>query len=78
MFLEIERKFLVCSNDFKSVAFKKLNIIQGFLSTDKNAVVRIRITDDKAFITIKGESNKSGTTRFEWEKKIDVEEAKNY
>ena len=39
-------------------------------------MVRIRITDDKAFITIKGKSNKSGTTRYEWEKEISLNEAK--
>ncbi|NQW36940.1 MAG: CYTH domain-containing protein [Flavobacteriales bacterium] len=76
MAFEIERKFLVKTDDYKSVAYKKFTISQGFISTDKNAVVRIRITDDKAFITIKGKSNKSGTTRYEWEKEISLNEAK--
>lgn len=76
MSLEIERKFLVISEDYKSDAFAKHFIQQGFLSTDKHAVVRIRILDKAAFITIKGISNKSGTTRFEWEKPIALNEAK--
>jgi len=77
MALEIERKFLVNSCKFKLQAHKKLNITQGFLSFDKNAVVRIRIQDELAFITIKGVSNKSGTTRYEWEKAIYLDEAKD-
>ncbi len=76
MAFEIERKFLVKTDDYKSIAYKKFDISQGFISTDKNAVVRIRITDDKAFITIKGKSNKSGTTRYEWEKEIPLDDAK--
>ena len=75
MSIEIERKFLVKNNDFKKESFKKIKIKQGFLNSDKNRVVRIRITDNKAFLTIKGNSNSSGTTRFEWEKEIDKKEA---
>jgi len=77
MAFEIERKYLVNSNEFKLQAQKKLHITQGFISIDKNAVVRIRIQDKLAFITIKGESNKSGTTRYEWEKSINLDEAKD-
>ncbi len=76
MAFEIERKFLVNSDEFKLQAQKKLSITQGFLSLEKNAVVRIRIQDELAFITIKGKSNKSGTTRYEWEKAISLNEAK--
>lgn len=72
---ETERKFLVSSTDFKQEAYKKNRIVQGFLSTDPNRTVRIRINTDKAFLTIKGRSNSSGMTRFEWEKPIDVDEA---
>ncbi len=75
MALEIERKFLVTSNSFKKESFEKYAIIQGFLSTSKNAVVRIRIQDSQAFITVKGKSNKAGTIRYEWEKSITVNEA---
>ena len=73
---EIERKFLVLNTDFKKESYKKIKIIQGFLNTHKKRTVRIRITDEQAFLTIKGKSNKSGTTRFEWEKEIDLQEAK--
>ena len=72
---EIERKFLVASEDFKKEAFKNFRIKQGFLNTDPQRTVRLRITDDKAFLTIKGKSSKNGLSRFEWEKEIDINEA---
>jgi len=75
MSLEIERKFLVKNDDFKKEAHQKKRIQQGYLNTDKSRTVRIRIADEKAFITIKGKSNASGTTRFEWEKEINKKEA---
>lgn len=75
MNLEIERKFLVLNNSFKEAAYQKNYIKQGFLNSDKERVVRVRIKDDKAYLTIKGKSNASGTTRFEWEKEISTEEA---
>ncbi|MGY0406794.1 MAG: CYTH domain-containing protein [Polaribacter sp.] len=76
MSLEIERKFLVKNNDFKKESFKKTLLQQGFLNSDKERVVRIRVTDSEAFITIKGKSNIKGTIRFEWEHKIPILEAK--
>ncbi|MDP5092180.1 MAG: CYTH domain-containing protein [Polaribacter sp.] len=76
MSLEIERKFLVKNDAFKKVAFQQKTLQQGYLNSDKHRTVRVRISDNEGFITIKGVSNASGTTRFEWEKEIDVEEAK--
>ena len=72
---EIERKFLVNSDDFKRESFSETKIVQGFLSTVPERTVRIRIKENKGFITIKGIGNQSGTTRFEWEKEISVKEA---
>ena len=74
---EIERKFLVKNNDFKNESFQESKIIQGFLSSVPERTVRIRIKGDKGFITVKGIGNASGTTRFEWEKEISVEDATN-
>ncbi|WP_106792864.1 CYTH domain-containing protein [Aquimarina sp. Aq78] len=73
--IEIERKFLVTSETFKNEAQKSTRIIQGFLNTDPERTVRIRIRGEYAFITVKGIGNISGTSRFEWEKEIDVSEA---
>lgn len=73
--IEIERKFLIKSEAFKKVAFKKHNIIQGFLNSNKERTVRVRLKDEKGFITVKGKSSKDGLTRFEWEKEISKFEA---
>lgn len=71
---EIERKFLVIG-DFKSQANKFTKIIQGYISSNPNRTVRIRIMGESAFLTIKGKSNETGTTRYEWEKEIDFSDA---
>lgn len=73
--IEIERKFLVKSNDFKTEAFAQNRIAQGYLNSNPERTVRVRIKGEKGFLTIKGKGNESGMTRFEWEKEILVEEA---
>ena len=73
--IEIERKFLVTSEAFKAEAHSEIKIIQGFLTVDPERTVRIRIKGEQGFLTIKGISNEAGTTRFEWEKEIPVDEA---
>ena len=77
MSIEIERKFLVLNDSFKSESYKNSYIKQGFLNSNKYRVVRVRILDDTGFITVKGISSEDGTSRFEWEKKILLEEAHN-
>ena len=73
--VEIERKFLVLSNDFVNDAFTKKRIVQAYLSSNPERTVRIRIKEDKAFLTIKGKGNATGTTRLEWETEIAVDDA---
>ena len=73
--IEIERKFLVKSDAFKNEAFSKSRIVQGFLNSDAERTVRVRIKGDMGFLTVKGISNASGTSRFEWEKEIPLSEA---
>lgn len=75
--IEIERKFLVNNEDFLNEATSKIYIKQGFLSTHPKRTVRIRITNNQGFITIKGASSKDGTSRMEWEKEIALVEAQN-
>lgn len=75
--LEIERKFLVASDDYKKMAISETRIVQGFLNTHPERTVRVRIKGNTGYLTVKGKGNKSGTTRFEWEKKILVSEATN-
>jgi len=72
---EIERKFLV-KGEYKLLAAKSYRITQGYISSTPEHTVRIRIKGDRGFITIKGESNASGMSRYEWEKEIPVNEAR--
>ena len=74
MFQEIERKFLV-RGDFKAEAYKSTRIIQAYLSSVPERVVRVRVKGDKGYLTIKGQANDTGASRFEWEKEIAVDEA---
>ncbi len=72
---EIERKFLVKRDDtFKAMASSHSHIRQGYMAC-KGATVRIRMRDDKAFLTIKGPSRNGGLSRFEFEREILVGEA---
>ncbi|WP_296313049.1 CYTH domain-containing protein [Winogradskyella sp. UBA3174] len=68
--IEIERKFLVTSNVFKTEAFNSYTIKQGFLNSDAERTVRVRLIKDIGYLTIKGKSTKNGLSRFEWEKEI--------
>jgi adenylate cyclase len=74
--IEIERKYLVLNNDFKKEAFAKNHIAQGYLNSDPQRTVRVRIKGEKGFLTIKGKGNETGMSRYEWEKEIPLEEAK--
>jgi CYTH domain-containing protein len=73
--IEIERKFLVTSEIFKKAATSEQLIKQGFLNTDKQRTVRVRLYGNKGFLTVKGKSNESGASRFEWETEILSSEA---
>ena len=70
--IEKERKFKVKSKKFISFSHKVINIKQGYLSKDNNLAVRVRISDKKAYLCIKGPTCKSGISRFEFEKKISL------
>lgn len=72
---EIERKFLVKSNAFIALSHKKHKIVQGYLNSAPERSVRIRIKNNKGFLTIKGIGNESGVSRFEWEKEITLADA---
>lgn len=63
---EIERKFLVVSQAYKSLARGEY-VHQGFLSTEKERVVRVRIKGEKAWLTIKGLSEGASRAEFEYE-----------
>jgi CYTH domain-containing protein len=73
---EIERKFLVVGNDYRRQAFAHSRIMQGYISSQHGRTVRVRIRDDKGYLTIKGPSDAAGMSRYEWEKEIPVDEAR--
>jgi CYTH domain-containing protein len=75
--IEIERKFLVTSEAFKTEAFNKIRIIQGFLNTDPERTVRVRLIEHKGILAIKGIASNDGVMRFEWEKEISKADAEN-
>ena len=76
MALEIERKFLVKDESYKLMAFSSSRIAQGYICSARGRTVRVRIRNEKGYLTIKGPSEEGGLSRYEWEKEIPLEEAK--
>ena len=74
MATETERKFLVKS-EFRHLAVREIKIIQSYLSIDSGKTIRLRIADDKAFLTVKSRPQKNSITRNEWEVEIKVRDA---
>ena len=72
---EIERKFLVKDSSFKEQAFSSSQIAQGYICSSRGRTVRIRIRDEKGYLTIKGPAGENGLSRYEWEKEIPLDEA---
>ena len=73
---EIERKFLVKDSSYKDMAVSSSRIIQGYICSERGRTVRVRIRDNKGFLTIKGASADNGLSRYEWEHEIPVDEAR--
>ena len=69
---EIERKFLV-KGDYKQHAVSSSRILQGYICRSKERSVRVRLSGQKGYITIKGAT--TGFSRYEWEKEIPPREA---
>ena len=70
---EIERKFLVVG-EYKHLAHTSSHLTQGYIASGKRTV-RVRISDERAWLTIKGPSKNGGLSRYEWEKEIGKSEA---
>ena len=71
---EIERKFLVLDDSFKHEAFSKSHIQQGYICSERGRTVRVRIRDERAYLTIKGPSENGGLSRYEFEREIPLED----
>ena len=76
MALEIERKFLV-TGEFRDQAFGSSRIRQGYISSGNGRTVRVRIRDDKGYLTIKGPSDRAGLARYEFETEISLADAQD-
>ena len=75
MNIEIERKFLL-AGDFRPDVVSSTSIVQGYLSLDPERTVRVRIASNQGCLTIKGPPDATGSLRYEWERKISLEEAR--
>ncbi len=71
---EIERKFLVTSSSYREAAVDAVELAQGYLNTDPDSTVRVRVAGPRGFITVK--SRNIGATRNEWEYEIPVSDAR--
>lgn len=72
---EIERKFLVEDDSYRTMASSSSRIAQGYICRTSGRTVRVRIRGDKGYLTIKGPSVDGGLSRYEWEHEISLREA---
>lgn len=70
---EIERKFLVKDHSFMTRAVGQTDMAQGYLSTDADATVRVRIAGGQAWLTVK--SRNRNAVRDEWEYPVPADDA---
>ena len=75
--LEIERKFLVKDEGYKQQAYSHSHIQQGYICSSHGRTVRVRIRDERGYLTIKGPSENGGLSRYEFEKEITLDEAEH-
>lgn len=73
---EIERKFLVEGDAYRTEAFDASHIAQGYISSSGGRTVRVRIRGDRGYLTIKGPSRDGGLSRYEFETEIPVADAR--
>ncbi len=74
MALEIERKFLV-DGEFRHLVYNSSRIRQGYILTGNGKTVRVRLRDDRGYLTIKGPSDRAGLARYEFETEIAASDA---
>ena len=73
MAIEIERKFLLATDQWRTLVTESRLIRQGYLSSVKERTVRVRTAGDEAWITVKGITH--GASRAEFEFSISAIEA---
>ncbi|UOP04672.1 CYTH domain-containing protein [Conchiformibius kuhniae] len=64
--LEIERRFLLANDDWRTAAGASQRLEQGYLSVDKERTVRVRIVGAQAWLTLKGYVSDISRSEFEY------------
>ncbi len=73
MAVEIEKKFLIISNNWRDDASEGVQFLQGYFATNDSCSIRVRIAGNKANLNIK--SATLGVTRTEYEYSISMKDA---
>ena len=73
MAIEIEHKFLLASEDWREHVSHSVDYRQGYLTSAANSSIRVRVSDDHAWLNIK--SATIGTQRYEYEYEIPLHDA---
>jgi len=73
MATEIERKYLVLSDDWRARVHREVRYLQGYLANTRRCSVRVRVGGDRAFLNVKGAT--VGASRLEFEYPVPVEDA---
>lgn len=71
---EIERKFLVKGSEWRDETSRPMRTCQGYLAAGSECTVRVRLQEERAFLTIKGKTE--GMTRSEYEYEIPAADAR--
>jgi adenylate cyclase len=74
MSIETERKFLIIQGKI-ILPYSGKKITQGYLNSSPERSVRVRLSEKEGYLTIKGKTNPSGVSRFEWESAISEADA---
>lgn len=74
MALEIEHKYLIKDEKYREMATSNSHIMQGYLNRTPERIVRVRLCDDRGYLTIKGKT--AHDTRHEYEYEIPAEDAR--
>jgi CYTH domain-containing protein len=79
--IEIERKYLVVDDSYKALAVSHYSIVQGYICRESGRTVRVRMRTSSdgttnAYLTIKGKAQEGTLSRYEWEREIDMNDAK--
>jgi adenylate cyclase len=75
MAIEIERRFRLASDAWRSSIARSSRIIQGYLAITEDSVIRVRVRDTQGYVTIK--SRDGGVARQEYEYEIPLADAQS-